>query len=86
MFNKFLGVIKIIWLDKGIDGDDTNGHVDDIARFVGKNKIFVAKEKNKKEKNFKNLSENIKILEKRRHSQIVVLENLILNNEYSVCY
>ena len=28
--------IKIIWLNKGICGDDTHGHIDDIARFVGK--------------------------------------------------
>ena len=42
IFNKFLGVKKIIWLDKGIDGDDTNGHVDDIARFVSSKIIFIA--------------------------------------------
>ena len=62
IFNKFFGVKKVIWLNKGIYGDDTHGHVDDIARFVGKNKIFIAKENNKKDKNFKNLDENIKIL------------------------
>ena len=62
IFNKFFGVKKIIWLNKGIYGDDTHGHVDDIARFVGKNKIFIAKENNKKDKNFKNLNENIRIL------------------------
>ena len=62
IFNKFFGVKKVIWLNKGIYGDDTHGHVDDIARFVGKNKIFIAKENNKKDKNFKNLDENVKIL------------------------
>ena len=55
IFNKYFGIKKIIWLNKGICGDDTHGHIDDIARFVGKNKIFIAKENNKKEKNFKNL-------------------------------
>ena len=30
-----LGVGKVVWLNKGIEGDDTDGHVDDIARFVG---------------------------------------------------
>ena len=64
IFNKFFGTRKIIWLNKGIQGDDTHGHVDDIARFVGKNKIFMATEKNKKDKNFKNLKENIEIIKK----------------------
>ena len=64
IFNKFFGIKKIIWLNKGIFGDDTHGHIDDIARFVGKDKIFVAKESNSNEKNFKNLKENWEILKK----------------------
>ena len=64
IFNKFFGVRKVIWLNKGIYGDDTNGHIDDIARFVSKNKIFIAKENNLKDKNFKNLNENIKLIKK----------------------
>ena len=62
IFNKFFGARKVIWLNKGIYGDDTHGHIDDIARFVSKDKIFIAKENNKKDKNFKNLNENIKII------------------------
>ena len=54
----------MIWLNKGIYGDDTHGHIDDIARFVDKNKIFLAIEKNKKDKNFKNLKENSDIIKK----------------------
>ena len=64
IFNKYLGIKKIIWLNKGISGDDTHGHVDDIARFIEKNKIFIAREKNKKDKNYKNLEENIKIIKR----------------------
>ena len=64
IFNKYFGVRKVIWLNKGIHGDDTHGHVDDIARFINKDKIFIAIEKNKKDKNFKNLMENIKIIKK----------------------
>ena len=64
IFNKFFGVRKVIWLNKGICGDDTHGHIDDIARFVNKNKIFMAIEKNKKDKNFKNLRENLQIIKK----------------------
>ena len=50
--------------EQRICGDDTHGHIDDIARFISKNKIFIAIEKNKKDKNFKNLKENIKIIKR----------------------
>ena len=64
IFNKYFGVDTVIWLNKGIEGDDTHGHVDDIARFVDHDKIFLAYEKNKKDKNYKKLNENLKILKK----------------------
>ncbi len=64
IFKKFFGARKVIWLNKGIVGDDTHGHVDDIARFVKSNKVFLAYENNKKDGNFKNLDENFKILKK----------------------
>ena len=40
IFNKYFGIKKIIWLNKGIYGDDTHGHIDDIARFIGRNKFL----------------------------------------------
>ena len=49
IFKKFFGAKKVIWLNKGIVGDDTHGHVDDIARFVKPNKVFLAYENNKKD-------------------------------------
>ena len=64
IFKKFFGTKKIIWLNKGIYGDDTHGHIDDIARFVSKNKIFMAIEKNRGDKNYRNLKENIEIVKK----------------------
>ena len=64
IFQKFFGIKKVIWLNKGIEGDDTHGHVDDIARFVTSNKVFIAYENNKKDKNYKNLDENFKILKR----------------------
>ena len=64
IFQKFFGIKKVIWLNKGIEGDDTHGHVDDIARFVTSNKVFLAYENNKKDKNYKNLDENFKILKR----------------------
>ena len=39
-----LGVKKVLWLERGIVGDDTHGHVDDIARFVGPRTVLAASE------------------------------------------
>ena len=64
IFEKILGIKKIVWLEKGISGDDTHGHIDDVARFISKNKVFLAYEKNKKDKNYKNLKKNLDILSK----------------------
>ena len=64
IFEKILGIKRIIWLEKGISGDDTHGHIDDVARFVSKNKVFLAFESNKKDKNYKNLKKNFDILNK----------------------
>ena len=40
----FLGVKEILWLGDGIEGDDTDGHIDDLARFVSENKIVTVVE------------------------------------------
>ena len=67
LFNKYLNIKNFIWLKKGIKGDDTHGHIDDISRFVSKNTIMTAIESNKKDKNYKNLNENLKILKKSKN-------------------
>ena len=59
-----MGIRKVIWLNRGIVGDDTHGHIDDIARFINEKKIFLAFETNKKDINYKSLKENYKILKK----------------------
>ena len=76
IFKKFFGAKKVIWLNKGIAGDDTHGHIDDIARFVKSNKVFLAYENNKKDINFKNLDENFNILKKVKigSSQIKIIK------------
>ena len=67
LFSKYLNIKNFIWLKKGIIGDDTHGHVDDISRFVSKNTIMTAIESNKKDKNYKNLYENLDILKKSKN-------------------
>jgi agmatine deiminase len=52
-----LGAEKVIWLGRGIAGDDTAGHIDDFARFVAPGKIVLAHETNRKDANYEPLNE-----------------------------
>ena len=61
-FHDFLGVDKVIWLNRGIAGDDTHGHVDDIARFVNASTIVAAVEPNTSDENHQPLRENLERL------------------------
>ncbi len=60
----YLGATNIIWLRGGIVGDDTDGHVDDIARFVNKDTVVCCIENNKKDENYLPLEVNMKLLER----------------------
>jgi agmatine deiminase len=64
VFEKYLGIKQVIWLGNGIKGDDTHGHVDDLARFVNADTIVTVVEKNKKHDNYKPLQDNLKRLKK----------------------
>ncbi|GAB6286029.1 MAG: hypothetical protein STSR0009_22300 [Methanoregula sp.] len=59
---QYLGVTKVIWLNKGIEGDDTDGHIDDIARFTSPSTIVCAVEENPRDENYAPLQENYEIL------------------------
>lgn len=63
VFNKYLGVSNVIWLGKGIAGDDTHGHVDDLCRFVNKNTVVIVEETNSDNENYISLKENIERLQ-----------------------
>ncbi|MCB1215464.1 MAG: agmatine deiminase family protein [Deltaproteobacteria bacterium] len=58
----FLGVQDILWLGQGIEGDDTDGHVDDITRFVSPKKIITVLEKDPQDPNYTLLQENYRRL------------------------
>ena len=62
----FYGVENILWLGDGIAGDDTDGHIDDLTRFVNDNTVVTVVEKNKKDENYQPLQENLKALQKLR--------------------
>lgn len=59
----YLGVTCILWLGDGIVGDDTDGHVDDIARFVGPSTIVAAVEEDREDENFEPLQDNLRRLQ-----------------------
>lgn len=63
VFRKYLGVANVIWLGKGIAGDDTHGHVDDITRFVNRNTIVTVIETKANDENYIPLMENRERLE-----------------------
>ena len=58
VLKKYLGISNIIWLRKGISGDDTHGHVDDLCRFVNSNTVVLVQEGNSKDENYSILKEN----------------------------
>ncbi len=58
VFAQALGAPNVIWLNKGIAGDDTHGHVDDLCRFVGPRTLVLIREKNPKDANHRLLEEN----------------------------
>jgi agmatine deiminase len=64
-FHDFLGIDQVIWLGRGIAGDDTHGHVDDISRFVAPDTIVTAIEPNLKDPN-EPLAENLQRLKAAR--------------------
>jgi agmatine deiminase len=57
--SRYLGFTNFIWLGEGIAGDDTDGHVDDIARFVGERKVICMVEDDPGDENYEPLRQNL---------------------------
>ena len=55
----YFGVQDILWLGEGIEGDDTDGHIDDLARFVSENTVVTVVEESREDKNFEPLQRNL---------------------------
>jgi agmatine deiminase len=58
----YIGVSRVVWLKEGIVGDDTDGHIDDVARFVDGNTVVCAFEDDSSDENHELLKENFGIL------------------------
>lgn len=63
---QYYGVENVLWLGDGIVGDDTDGHIDDITRFVDQETVVTVIEDDKNDENYKPLMENLETLEKMR--------------------
>jgi agmatine deiminase len=55
----FLGVRDIFWLSRGTEGDDTDGHIDNLARFVSERTVLAIVEQDKSSANYEPLQENL---------------------------
>jgi agmatine deiminase len=64
VFADYFGIEKVIWLERGIAGDDTHGHVDDITRFVGGRTVVTAYEPDPDDPNHEPLGDNFRWLKK----------------------
>jgi agmatine deiminase len=62
VFAEYLGTVRVIWLKRGIAGDDTHGHVDDVARFVAPGTVVCAVEEDPGDENYEPLQENLELL------------------------
>ncbi|MEP6777327.1 MAG: agmatine deiminase family protein [Chthoniobacterales bacterium] len=55
----YLGVREILWLGRGTEGDDTDGHIDNLARFVGERRVVAVVEEDSASANYDALQENL---------------------------
>jgi agmatine deiminase len=62
VFRSYLGVTNVLWLRNGIAGDDTHGHVDDLARFVDPTTVVTVVENDSNDANYAPLQENLALL------------------------
>ncbi len=89
----YYGVEQVLWVDEGIIGDDTDGHIDDTVRFVNEDTVITVIEENKQDENYALLQTNLQQLQKMRllnGKQINIIElpmpdELIYENQRLPC-
>jgi agmatine deiminase len=64
--HQYYGVLQVLWLGHGIEGDDTDGHIDDITRFIRPDTVVTVVESNKRDVNYLPLQQNLQALKKMR--------------------
>jgi agmatine deiminase len=89
----FLGVSEILWLGQGTEGDDTDGHIDNLARFVSERTVLAIVEKDRSSRNYEPLQENLRRLREMKIDIVelptvrrMVREDLVLPASYANFY
>lgn len=82
---EYLGVEQVLWLGEGVEGDDTDGHIDDITRFVAADTILTAVEEDPADRNHLPLKENLQRLQSLRDSRGRAFRVLTLPMPGPVC-
>jgi agmatine deiminase len=82
----YLGAEKVIWLGEGIAGDDTGGHVDDLARFVAPGRVVVAQETDRRDANYRPLRRARERLRAARDARGRRLDVILLPMPRPVCF
>ena len=85
-FRETLGVTNTLWLGRGIAGDDTHGHVDDLCRFVNPTTVVLCRENDPKDVNYKPLAENRERLQGMRLEKGAGIEIVDLPMPAPVCF
>jgi agmatine deiminase len=62
----YYGVEQVLWVDEGVVGDDTDGHIDDTVRFINANTVLTVIEENKQDENYELLQHNLRQLKSMR--------------------
>jgi agmatine deiminase len=71
---EYLGCTHFIWLNQGLLGDETDGHIDEIATFIAPGKVLCLITNDKEDPNYERLQENLEILKTTRDAKDRVLE------------
>lgn len=86
IFQRYFGAANILWLRNGIAGDDTHGHVDDLARFVDPTTVVTVVENDRAEQNYEPLQENLALLRGMRDQDGLGLRIVTLPLPRPVCF
>jgi len=82
----YLGARRVIWLGRGCEGDDTHGHVDDVARFVAPGRVVLAYESDAQDPNHEACRENLQRLQNATDADGRRLEIILLPMPGPVCF
>lgn len=82
----YLGVTNVLWLGRGIAGDDTHGHIDDVCRFVGPRTVVLCREDDPHDANYRLLEESRERLEGMRLEDSSKLEVVRLPMPAPLCF